>query len=108
LQHELRNTEGCQVNAHLLVPGWTHTGLTAREGGPKPDGAWWPDQVIDMLIESIEKGDFYIICPDNEVTREVDNKRILWAAGDIVDNRVPLSRWHPEYKDVFAAFLKQA
>ena len=33
LQHALRNTPGGKVTAHLLVPGWTHTGLTARDGG---------------------------------------------------------------------------
>ena len=32
LQHVLRNTAGGKVSAHLLVPGWTHTGLTARGG----------------------------------------------------------------------------
>ena len=105
LQHVLRNTPGCKVTAHLLVPGWVHTGLTAREGGPKPAGAWAPDQVIVRLMDSMGKGDFYIICPDNEVTSEVDRKRILWAAGDLAENRPPLSRWHPDYKDTFAAFL---
>ena len=105
LQHALRNTPDCKVSAHLLVPGWTHTGLTARQK-EKPAGAWWPDQVIDMLIEAMGKGDFYIVCPDNEVTRATDNKRILWAAGDIAENRPPLSRWHPDYKDAFAEFLK--
>ena len=107
LQHVLRNTEGCWVSAHLLVPGWTHTGMTARQGADKPAGAWWPDQVVDMLIEAMGKGDFYIICPDNDVTRDVDNKRILWAAGDIVENRPPLSRWHPDYRQAFADFLKR-
>ncbi len=105
LQHVLRNTPGCKVTAHLLVPGWVHTGLTAREGGPKPAGAWAPDQIIDVLLERMGKGDFYIICPDNEVTSEIDRKRILWAAGDLAENRPPLSRWHPDYKDKFAAFL---
>ena len=107
LQHVLRNTPGCKVTAHLLVPGWVHTGLTAREGGPKPAGAWAPDQIIDVLLERMGKGDFYIICPDNEVTSEIDRKRILWAAGDLAENRPPLSRWHPDYKDKFAAFLKR-
>ena len=107
LQHVLRNTPGCKVSAHLLVPGWVHTGLTARSGGPKPDGAWWPDQVIDVLLERMGKGDFYIICPDNEVTSAVDAKRITWAAGDIAENRPPLSRWHPDYKDAFAEYLKR-
>ena len=106
LQHTLRNTPGCKVTAHLLVPGWTFTGLTARSGAEKPAGAWWPDQVVDFMIEALGKGDFYIICPDNDVTRDVDNRRILWAAGDITGNRPPLSRWHPDYKDAFAAFLK--
>jgi NAD(P)-dependent dehydrogenase (short-subunit alcohol dehydrogenase family) len=107
LQHVLRNTPGCKVSAHLLVPGWVHTGLTARDGGPKPAGAWTPDQIIDVLLERMGKGDFYIICPDNEVTTAIDNKRIAWAAADITENRVPLSRWHPNYKDAFAAYLKQ-
>ena len=105
LQHALRNIEGCQVSAHLLVPGWTFTGLTARQGGDKPAGAWWPEQVIDFLLEALGRGDFYILCPDNDVTRATDERRILWAAGDLVENRPPLSRWHPEYKDAFAEFL---
>jgi hypothetical protein len=65
-----------------------------------------PDQVIDMLIDSVNRGDFYVLCPDNEVTREIDNRRILWAAQDITQNRPALSRWHPEYKEAFAEFLR--
>src|SRR5689334_23775631 len=34
-----------------------------------------------------EAGDFYILCPDNDVPRALDERRILWAAGDIVENR---------------------
>lgn len=105
LQHTLRNIEGCKVSAHLLVPGWTFTGLTARSGGEKPAGAWWPDQVIDFFLASLEKGDFYILCPDNDVARPTDERRILWAAGDLAENRPPLSRWHPDYKAAFEAFL---
>ncbi len=96
LQHRLRNTEGCQVSAHLLVPGWTTTGK--REHQP---GAWLPAQVIDVLIPALERGDFYIICPDNEVTSEMDHRRMLWGVGDIVENRPPLSRWHKDWADKF-------
>ncbi len=106
LQHVLRNTPGCRLSAHLLVPGWVHTPLTAKPGAEKPAGAWLPDQVVDMLLERVGRGDFYIICPDNEVSSTVDAKRIAWAAGDITENRPPLSRWHPDYKDAFAAYLK--
>src|SRR5262245_51639505 len=105
LAHSLRNEEGNRISAHLLVPGSTFTGMTARGRTEKPAGAWMPDQVIDKLIESMGRNDFYIICPDNEVTREVDNRRILWAAGDITENRPPLSRWHGDYKDAFNAYL---
>jgi NAD(P)-dependent dehydrogenase (short-subunit alcohol dehydrogenase family) len=103
LAHALRNTPGCQVSAHLLVPGSTFTGMTTSQ--TKPSGAWMPDQVIDFLLAGMAAGDFYLICPDNDVTRAIDNRRILWAAEDIIRNRQPLSRWHPDYKDAFAAFL---
>jgi NAD(P)-dependent dehydrogenase (short-subunit alcohol dehydrogenase family) len=107
LQHTLRNTPDCKVTAHLLVPGWVHTGLTARDGGPKPAGAWTPEQTVDVLLERMGKGDFYIICEDNEVTNATDFKRITWAAQDITENRPPLSRWHPDYKDAFAKFMTE-
>jgi hypothetical protein len=59
-----------------------------------------------MLISGMNAQDFYILCPDNEVTREVDNKRILWAAQDIIKNRPALSRWHADYKMEFEQFLR--
>ena len=106
LQHQLRSVPGCKVSAHLLVPGFTYTGITRPRRDGKPPGAWSPEQVIDMMIERMAKGDFYIICPDNDVTWETDRKRIQWAAEDIMHNRPPLSRWHEDYKDKFAAFMK--
>jgi NAD(P)-dependent dehydrogenase (short-subunit alcohol dehydrogenase family) len=105
LAHSLRNEEGNRITAHLLIPGSTFTGMTARGRSEKPAGAWTPDQVIDMLVDGMGKGDFYILCPDNEVTRAVDERRIAWAAGDIVENRPALSRWHPDYKQAFERFL---
>jgi NAD(P)-dependent dehydrogenase (short-subunit alcohol dehydrogenase family) len=107
LQHHLRNTPGCKVSAHLLVPGFVFTGLTANGREEKPDAAWTPEQTVDFMIESLERGDFYILCPDNAVPRAMDERRILWAAGDIVENRPPLSRWHDDYKDAFEAFASK-
>jgi NAD(P)-dependent dehydrogenase (short-subunit alcohol dehydrogenase family) len=105
LAHALRNTEACQVTAHLLVPGSTFTGMTARGRTEKPPGSWTPEQVVDFMVAAMAAGDFYIICPDNDVTRDIDNRRILWAAEDIIRNRPALSRWHSDYKDEFAEFL---
>jgi NAD(P)-dependent dehydrogenase (short-subunit alcohol dehydrogenase family) len=106
LQHELRNTAGNKISAHLLIPGFVFTGLTSRGRTEKPAGAWTPEQTVDFMIERIDAGDFYILCPDNDVPRSLDERRILWAAGDIVENRPPLSRWHPDYADAFAKFAK--
>lgn len=105
LQHELRNTTGGHISAHLLIPGFVFTGLTAKGRTGKPAGAWTPEQTVDFMIERLEAGDFYILCPDNDVQRRLDERRILWAAGDIVENRPALSRWHPDFKDAFAAFV---
>ena len=60
--------------------------------------------MVDFLLPAMARGDFYVLCPDNETTRAVDEKRIAWAVGDIVENRPVLSRWHPDHKDAFAAF----
>ena len=105
LQHELRNTEGCRITAHLLIPGFVFTGLTKGDRAEKPAAAWTPEQTVDFMMQSLERGDFYILCPDNDVARSLDERRILWAAGDIVENRPPLSRWHGDYAEEFKAFL---
>jgi len=106
LAHSLRNEEGARISAHLLVPGSTFTGMTSHGRSEKPAGAWMPDQVVDMLLAGMDAGDFYIICPDNDVTRAIDNRRILWAAQDVTENRPALSRWHPAHSAAFEAFLK--
>ncbi|MDX8435096.1 SDR family NAD(P)-dependent oxidoreductase [Mesorhizobium abyssinicae] len=105
LAHALRNEPGARISAHLLIPGFTYTGLT--EGATeKPAGAWTGEQVIDFMLASLKLGDFYILCPDNEVARPMDEKRMAWAIGDIIENRPALSRWHPDHKDAFATFMK--
>jgi hypothetical protein len=106
LQHDLRGREGCRISAHLLIPGFVFTGLTVGVT-EKPAAAWTADQTVDFMLASLERGDFYILCPDNDVPRALDEKRILWAAGDIVENRPPLSRWHKDHGEAFKAYLKR-
>ena len=108
LQHELRNTPNCRISARLLIPGFVFSDLTAHGRTEKPAGAWTPDQTVDFMMQRLDAGDFYILCPDNDVPRSLDERRILWAAGDIVENRPPLSRWHPDYKKAFEAFSKRS
>jgi NAD(P)-dependent dehydrogenase (short-subunit alcohol dehydrogenase family) len=105
LAHQLRGIDGCQVTAHLLVPGFTYTGMMKRFLKQKPPAAWLPEQVADHLLEAMARGDFYVLCPDNEVTAEMDHRRIEWGVGDMVENRPALSRWHPDYEAEFNAFM---
>jgi hypothetical protein len=107
LQHELRNTPDCRISAHLLIPGFVFTELTAQGRTEKPAAAWTPEQTVDFMMERLDANDFYILCPDNDVCRSLDERRILWAAGDIVENRPALSRWHPDYKQAFDAYIQE-
>ena len=126
LQHELRSGEHAErVRAHLFVPGWVNTMLArnymrsvkGETFDPEVDvpwseekpaaGAWMPDETIDYLFEAISNERFYIICPDNDVSEETDRKRIAWAAADITERDVPLSRWCPDYKEAFAEYMRE-
>jgi NAD(P)-dependent dehydrogenase (short-subunit alcohol dehydrogenase family) len=107
LQHELRSIPGSRVTAHLLIPGFVFTPLTAGGRAEKPAGAWTPEQTVDFMLQSLDRGDFYILCPDNDVPRSLDERRILWAAQDVIENRPPLSRWHPDWQDRFTAWLQR-
>ncbi|MET0360349.1 MAG: SDR family NAD(P)-dependent oxidoreductase [Sphingobium sp.] len=104
LAHTLRQAGG-QISAHLLIPGFTYAGMIAKRIAQQPPGAWTSDQVVDRMIEGISRDEFYILCQDNETTREQDEMRIAWAAGDIIENRPALSRWHPHWAEAYQCFL---
>ncbi len=106
LEHDLRAVPGRPITAHLLIPGFTFTGLTRAHSAARPEAAWTPGQVVDFMLAGLSAGDFYILCPDNAVTRAIDELRIAWAAGDIIENRPPLSRWHPDHAPAFARYLE--
>jgi NAD(P)-dependent dehydrogenase (short-subunit alcohol dehydrogenase family) len=106
LAYSLREATGGQVTAHLLIPGFTYTGMTAARSPEKPPAAWTPEQVADLMLERVAAGDFYILCPDNETSREQDAKRIAWGAGDLIENRPAPSRWHPDWQDAFARYME--
>jgi hypothetical protein len=94
------------LTAHLLVPGFVYTPMVSRFVPQKPPGAWTAEETVDFMLTRLAAGDFYVICPDNEATREIDEKRMQWTADDLIKNRPALSRWHPDYKDAFEAFMR--
>lgn len=128
LEHELmkERTEGeGKLHAALLIPGWVNSSIMLKSQRAKAEakgehfdvsnvffheskpaaGAWMPHQVVDFMVQELDKGRFYVVCPDNDVDRETDNLRMTWTMQDITQDRAPLSRWHPDYKDKFTEFL---
>jgi short-subunit dehydrogenase len=126
LEHELRNSsENKNLRAALLVPGWVNTSIVLKsirqdkldkgeafdadsvffhEAKPAA-GAWMPQEVVDFMMQELDLGRFYIVCPDNDTDRETDKLRMTWTMQDITQDRPPLSRWHPDYKDKFAEYV---
>jgi len=125
LEHELRSDPEGKLSCALLVPGWTNTSIVLKtkrsaaqaagaafdagsapfhEGKPA-SGAWMPQEVVEFMLQELKAGRFYIMCPDNDVDRETDNLRMTWTMQDITQDRPPLSRWHPDHKQAFDAFL---
>lgn len=84
-----------------------HKGLSAGRHPTKPPGAWTPDQCVDQLVKSLNAGDFYILCEDNDVKRWQDEKRMQWNVDDVIKNKSALSRWDEKYKGDYEAFMKQ-
>jgi len=107
LAHALRVACGGRISAHLLIPGFTHTGMTGAQApaSEKPAEAWTPEQVVDFMLNRVTAGDFYVLCPDNAVDRATDERRIRWSADDIILNRPALSRWHPDFEAAFAQYM---
>ncbi|KAJ4298953.1 hypothetical protein N0V90_004196 [Kalmusia sp. IMI 367209] len=108
LSWDLREKQ--DVSVHLLVPGWTFTGLSGNTPGTskeKPAGAWSAEQVTSYMEKKMQDKKFYIICPDNDVSEETDKKRMLWTTGDIVNERPPLTRWREEHKAEAEAWMAQ-
>lgn len=103
LAHELREA-GAPIDVHLFVPGFTYTAMVAQSFPEKPAEAWSSEQTVAHLFERVAEGDFYILCPDNMVDERIDARRVLWSAGDIVENRPALSRWHPDWQERFQRF----
>lgn len=105
LAHSFVTRKDCKLSAHLLVPGFVYTGMIQKFLPQKPASAWTPEETVDFMLPCLKRGDFYILCPDNETTRAMDKKRIQWTADDLIKNRPALSRWHPEHKADFEAYM---
>jgi hypothetical protein len=95
-------SNGCRFS-----PGWTFTGLTAKSGGVKPAGAWTAEETVLYMLDRVRLGEFYILCPDNEARRAIDQLRIMWAAADIAEGRPALSRWHKDWKSLYEEYIRE-
>lgn len=119
LAHDVRTEKSPSyspsISVHLLIPGWTYTGLSGNSGPAPTDeilakknpGAWLPSQVAEYAERKINEGKFYIVCPDNDVDEALDMARMEWAIGDAVQGRSALSRWDAEYEKGAAEGIKK-
>ena len=103
---QLETLKDARLSAHLLIPGFVYTPMVSRYIPQKPPFAWTAEQTVDFMFSCLKRGDFYILCPDNETPREIDEKRIQWNTDDLIKNRPALSRWHPDYREKFKKFKK--
>ena len=106
LSHAFITTENCKIKSHLLIPAFVYTPMISAFIPEKPAFAATTEETVDYFMEALKRDEFYILCPDNETNREIDEKRIQWAADDIIKNRPAMSRWHPDYQEEFEAFMK--
>jgi hypothetical protein len=72
----------------------------------RPAGAWTAQQTVDFMLSCLERGDFYLLCPENQTTREMDEQRIQWNTDDLIKNRPALSLWHLDHLDEFARYME--
>lgn len=115
LAYDLRSDPStAHISVHLLIPGWTWTGLMGSVGPTdekdvpnKPAGAWFPSQVADFCARALEKGAFYILCPDGETDAALDQARMRWGIDDVVEGRPALSRWEASWKDQAAKWIEE-
>jgi NAD(P)-dependent dehydrogenase (short-subunit alcohol dehydrogenase family) len=105
--HALTQIPDCKLSAHLLVPGFVYTPMVSQFLPEMPASAWTAEQTVEFMLPCLDRGDFYILCPDNEATREIDKKRIQWNADDLIQNRPALSRWHPDFKQAFEKYMQE-
>ena len=111
LAHELREEFADKISAHLLIPGYTFTPMNfpgTSIDSIKPEAPWRAEQVAERMVAGLNAGEFYIFCEDNEVTRELDQRRMQWSVDDLIHNRPALSRWHPDWQQEFAEFIEGA
>lgn len=72
----------------------------------KPAGAWTAEETVLYMLDKVRSGDFYIVVPDNETKKQVDQLRIMWAAADVAEGRPALSRWHKDYKSLYGEYIQ--
>lgn len=106
LAHAFRNEPDCRIDAHLLIPAFVYTPMIASFIEERPAFAATAEETVTFMLERLEHGDFYILCPDNETPRALDERRVQWTADDIIKNRPALSRWHPDFEEEFKALIE--
>eukprot|EP00929_Paragymnodinium_shiwhaense_P037110 TRINITY_DN19832_c0_g1_i1.p1 TRINITY_DN19832_c0_g1~~TRINITY_DN19832_c0_g1_i1.p1 ORF type:complete len:328 (-),score=44.25 TRINITY_DN19832_c0_g1_i1:128-1111(-) len=125
LEHELRNLPDHKLRGVLLCPGRTVTDVTAatleadgsaeKAAANRKDlaAAWGPNAMpaehpVEVLFEAIDNGKFYGVCTDHYKTKAACLGEVKQSADDVLLNRPPLSRWHPDFEPAFLSEYSEA
>ncbi len=108
LAHTLRNIPGCLITAHLLIPGFTYTGNMAKRVSKARCGLA-PQNRLQSDLSRVSSATSSI--SSVRITRLPAIKTSVGSFGPPAiswKNRSALSRWDPEYKEAFDAFMAAA
>ena len=106
ISHAFLIEENCKLKSSLLIPAFVYTPMISAFISEKPDFAATAEETIDYFFKALKRDEFYVLCPDNETNRKIDEKRIQWSVDDIIKSRPAMSRWHPDFKDEFENYMK--
>ncbi len=105
LGHTLRQQTGARISAHLLIPGFTYTGMTAARVATQPPGAWSPHRLLISCLQGLQP---VISTCFVRITRRRRNRiadELLGLHMILIENRPALSRWHPGWREALARFM---
>ena len=107
LQQHLRNTPGGRVHARPFTRGFVSMQLTVHGRIGKTGRGVDAGTDGGRLVRTGQSRRFRHPLSRQRGARRTDAKRILWVAGDISENRPPLSRWHPDYAKPLKKWMQE-
>ena len=106
LAHALRQREGCAITAHLLVPGFTYTGMIAPPRAREAGGGLDVRAGRRSIARTHRLPETSTSSARTTTSISRPTSRACAGIWTTLRRRPALSRWHPDHADAFAAFMR--